>query len=70
MDQENIIFSNKKQDKSYTMTDLYLNHNIFFGHKHSYNYYDIDVNKILFLKKCNIECFVRCSDVNEKKIVP
>ena len=47
---ENIIFSNKKQDKSYTMTDLYLNHNIFFGHKHSYNYYDIDVNKILFLK--------------------
>ena len=70
MDQENIIFSNKKQDKSYTLTVLYLNHSIFFGHKHSYNYYDIDFNKILFLKKCNIEYFVRCSDVNEKKIVP
>ena len=30
MDQENIIFS-KDQDKSYTMTELYLNHNISFG---------------------------------------
>ena len=30
MDQENIIFS-KNQDKSYTMTELYLNHNISFG---------------------------------------
>ena len=33
------------------MTDLYLNHNIFFGYKDSFNYYDIDVNKILLLKK-------------------
>ena len=46
MDQENIMFF-KNQDRSYTMTDLYLNHNIFFGYKNSYNYYDIDVNKIL-----------------------
>ena len=30
MDQENIIFP-KNQDKSYTMTELYLNHNISFG---------------------------------------
>ena len=30
MNQENIIFS-KNQDKSYTMTELYLNHNISFG---------------------------------------
>ena len=30
MDQENIMFF-RNQDKSYTMTDLYLNHNIFFG---------------------------------------
>ena len=29
MDQENIMFF-KNQDKPYTMTDLYLNHNIFF----------------------------------------
>ena len=51
MDQENIIFYKKKQDKSYNMTDLHLNHNISFGHKDSYNHYDIDVNKILLLKK-------------------
>ena len=31
MDRENIMFS-KNQGKSYTMTDLYLNHNIFFGY--------------------------------------
>ena len=50
MDQENIMFS-KNQDKSYTMTALYLNHNIFFGYKDSYNYYDIDIDKILLFKK-------------------
>ena len=32
MDQENIMVS-KNQDKSYTMTDLYLYQNIFFGYK-------------------------------------
>ena len=48
MDQENIM-SFKNQDKLYTMTDLYLNHNIFFGYEDSYNHYDTDVNKILFL---------------------
>ena len=45
MDQGNIIF--KSQNEPYTMVDLYL-HNRFFGHKDSYNYYDIDVDKILF----------------------
>ena len=52
------------------MTDLYLNHNISFGYEDSYNYYDIDVNKILLLKKSNREYFVRYNDVNKKKIVP
>ena len=46
MDKENIMFF-KNQDELYTMVDLYLN-NRFFGYKDSYNYYDIDVNKILF----------------------
>ena len=50
------------------MTDLYLNHNIFFGYKDSFNYYDIDVNKILLLKKSNIEYFVIYNDVNKKKL--
>ena len=50
MDQENTMFF-KNQDKSYTMVDLYLN-NTFFGYKDFYNYYDVDVDKILlFLKK-------------------
>ena len=69
MDRENIMFS-KNQDKSYTMTDLYLNHNIFFGYEDSYNYYDIDVNKILLFVKSADEHIIRDNDVNKKKIVP
>ena len=69
MDQENIMFY-KNQDKSYTMTDLYLNHNIFFGYKDSYNYYDIDVDKILLFVKSDNEYIIRYNDANKKKIVP
>ena len=69
MDQENTMFS-KNQGKSYTMTDLYLNHNIFFGYKDSYNYYDIDVDKILLFVKSDNEYIIRYNDVNKKKIVP
>ena len=68
MDRENIMFF-KNQDKSYTMTDLYLNHNIFLGYKDSYNYYDIDVNKILLFAKSNSEYIIRYNDANKKKIV-
>ena len=67
MDQENIMFF-KNQDKSYTMVDLYLN-NRFFGYKDSYNYYDIDVNKILLSKKSNNEYIIRYNDVNKMTIV-
>ena len=69
MDRENIMFF-KNQDKPYTITDLYLNHNIFFGYKDSYNYYDIDVNKILLFVKSADEYIIRYNDVNKKKIVP
>ena len=69
MDPENIMFY-KIQDKSYTITDLYLNHNISFGYEDSYNYYDIDVDKILLLKKSRNEYFVRYNDINKKKIAP
>ena len=68
MDRENMFFKN--QDKSYTMTDLYLNNNIFVGYKDSYNYYDIDVNKILLFVKSNNEYIIRYNDANKKKIVP
>ena len=68
MDQENITFS-KNQGKTYTMTNLHiLGCNTSFGCEDSYNYYDIDVNKILLLKKSDREYFVRYNDVNE--IVP
>ena len=50
MVREDIIFF-EKYDKSCAVIDLYLNHNIFFGYKDSYNYYDIDVDKILLHKK-------------------
>ena len=51
MDQNNIT-SFENDDKSYTIIDLYLN-NRFLGYKDSYNYYDIDVDKILFKKSDN-----------------
>ena len=69
MDQENIMFY-KNKDKSYTMTDLYLNHNISFGYEDSYNYYDIDVDKILLFVKSDNEYIIRYNDVNKNKIVP
>ena len=67
MDQENIVFF-ENSDKSYTMVDLYLNDR-FLGYKDSYNYYDIDVDKILF-KKSDNEYIIRYNDVNKMMIVP
>ena len=68
MDQENIMFF-ENDDKSYTMVDLYLN-NRFLGYKDSYNYYDIDVDKILLFKKSDNEYIIRYNDVNKMMIVP
>ena len=56
MNQENImLFEN--DDKSYTMVDLYVNDR-FWGYKNSYNYYDIDVDNIILLKKSNNEYII------------
>ena len=52
------------------MTDLYLNRIISFGYKDCYNYYDIDVDKTLLLRKSDREYFVRYNDVNKEKILP
>ena len=57
MDQEDIMFF-KNQDESYTMIDLYL-YDRFFGYKNSYNYYDIDVDKIWLFKKSYGKYFIR-----------
>ena len=68
MDQYNIT-SFENDDKSYTMVDLYLN-NRFLGYKDSYNYYDIDVDKILLIKKSDHEYINRYNNVNKIMIVP
>ena len=68
MDQNNIT-SFENDDKSYTMLDLYLN-NRFLVYKDSYNYYDIDVDKILLFKKIDNEYIIRYNDVNKMLIVP
>ena len=60
------LFEN--DDKSYTMVDLYIN-NRYLEYIDSYNYYDIDVDKILF-KKCDNEYIIRYNDVNKMMIVP
>ena len=67
MDQENIVL-NKNYDEPYTMISLYLNKR-FFGYKDSYNYYDIDVDKILLFKKSDNEYIIRYNDVNKMTIV-
>ena len=71
MDQMDISLSLKIEvNNTYTMTDLHiLGYNTSFGYKDSYNYYDIDVDKILLFKKSD-EYFVRYNDVNKNKIVP
>ena len=70
MDQENITFF-KSQGKSYAMTDLHiLGYNTSFGYEDYYNCYDIDVDKILLLKKSDNESFIRYNDVNKNKIIP
>ena len=70
MDRENMFYK-ESGIKSYTMTDLHiLGYNTSFGYEDSYNYYDIDVDKILLFRKSDREYFIRNNDVNKNKIVP
>ena len=66
---QNAIMSFENDDKSYTIIDLYLNSR-FLGYKDSYNYYDIDVDKILLLKKSDNEYTIRYNNVNKMMTVP
>ena len=68
MDQNNITLF-EKDGKSYIVVDLYLNNRL-LGYKDSYNYYDIDVDKILLFKKSDNEYIIRYNDVNKMMIVP
>ena len=57
-----MVFENG--DKSYTVVDLYINSNRYLKYIDSYNYYDIDFDKILLFKK------IRYNDVNKMMTVP
>ena len=59
----------ENDDKSYTMVNLYLNDR-FLGYQDSYNYYDIDFDKILLFQKSNNEYIIRYYDVNKMIIAP
>ena len=69
MTEENIMFF-ENDGKSCTVINLYLNSGIFLGYKDSYNYYDIDVDKMLRFKKGDNEYIIRYNDVNRMKVVP
>ena len=67
MDQENIMIC-KGLGESYTVVDLCQSR--FYEYKDSYNYYDIDVDKILLFKKNDNEYIIRYNYVNKMMIVP
>ena len=66
---EKIMFF-ENDDESYTLVDLYLDNNRFFGRKDSYNYYDIDVDNVLLLRKSYNEYDIRYNGVNKMKVAP
>ena len=60
----------ENDDESYTMVDLYLDNNRFFGYKDSYNCYDIDADNILLFYYSYNEYIIRYNDVNKMTVVP
>ena len=60
----------KNYDKPYTMVDLYINNNRYLEYIDSYNFYDIDVDKIFLFKKSDNEYIISYNDVNKVLIVP
>ena len=69
MDQKNVMFF-ENDDKSYTRIDLYINSNRYLKYIDSYNYYDIDVDKILLFQKSGNEYIIRYNNVNKMMILP
>ena len=68
MARENIMFF-ENGDESYNMVDIYLDNNRFFGYKDSYNYYDIDGDKILLFKKSYKEYIIRSNELHPLKTI-
>ena len=52
------------------MVGPHINSNTYFDYEDSYNYYDIDVDKILLIKNSYNKYFIRYNDVNKMMIVP
>ena len=52
------------------MVDQYINSNRYLECIDSYNYYDIDIDKILLFKKSDNEYIIRYNNVNKMMIVP
>ena len=67
MAEENIMFF-ENDDKSYSMVNQYVNKK-YLKYVDSYNYYDIDVDKLLS-KRSDNEYIIRYNDVNKMMIVP
>ena len=67
---EEIIMFFENNDKSYTLVDQYINSNRYLEYIDSYNYYDIDVDKILLFKKSDNEYIIRYNNVNKMMTVP
>ena len=63
------ITSFENDDKSYTIIEGYLNSRL-LGYKNFYDYYDIDVDKILLFKKRDNEYTFRYNEINKMIIVP
>ena len=56
-------------DGSYNLVDRYF-YDRLFKYEDSYNYYDIDVDKILLYKKSDNRYFISYNDVNKMNVVP
>ena len=69
MAQENIMFRDLDEG-SYHMADQYFMLTSYYKYEDSYNYYDIDVDKILSYKKVDNEYVIRYDNLNRMKIVP
>ena len=68
MAEENIIFF-ENDNKSYSIVDLHINSDIYFDYEDSYNYYDINLKKIILINSYN-KYFIRYYDLNKMMIVP
>ena len=68
MARKNISFD-EYDDGSYNLVDRYF-YDKFFKNEDSYNYYDIDVDKILSHKKSDNKYFIRYNYVNKMNVVP